>query len=80
MEKNKLNKILNLIEKIKNDFQLFFKANTENNLTKDSICDLWWIRQVSKKRILNKIWVVEKNIINKLNEKILIIFWLKNKK
>lgn len=63
--------------KINNDFQIFLKFNSYNNLTKDSICDIWWIRQISKKRILNKVWVIEKTFIKEMDEKILFIFWMK---
>jgi len=38
-----------------NDFQMIIKSTPQNGLLKDSIVDISAIRQVSKKRFLNKI-------------------------
>jgi len=60
-----------------NDFQIFIKASSINLLKKDSIIDISWIRQIDKKRILTKKWLIEKEIILKIDEKIITIFWIK---
>ena len=60
-----------------NDFQLIIEATKYNNLQKKSIVDISSIRQVDKKRLLNKIWKIEKNYIKEIDNKILFIFWIK---
>ncbi len=46
-------------------------------LIKDSIIDLKWIKQVSKKRIWKKIWILDKDILSKIDKKIIKIFGIK---
>ena len=60
-----------------NDFQVFVKSSKENLLEKDSIIDISWIRQISKKRIFTKKWYLEENIISEVDSKIINIFWIK---
>ncbi len=65
--------------KISSDFNVFLNKSDELWLEKDSIVDLWWIRQVSKKRINKRIWKVQKELLNEIDFKILWLFWIKNK-
>jgi len=60
-----------------NDFQMIIKSTPQNGLLKDSIVDISAIRQVSKKRFLNKIWKLEENYIKLIDQKVKLIFWLK---
>ena len=48
-----------------------------NWLIKDSIVDLMWIRQISKKRVSKLIWKVDKKIIFKIDNKLLKILNIK---
>lgn len=58
-----------------NNFQLFLEATNENCLNEDSIIDFSWIRQVSKKRLLDKIWNIKD--FDEIDNKIKFIFWIK---
>jgi len=58
-----------------NNFQLFLKATENNNLNEDSIIDFSWIRQISKNRLLDKIWKIEN--FSEIDDKIKFIFWIK---
>jgi len=65
--------------KILNDFQVLIKQTDYNKLIKDSLVDISWIKQVSKKRILDKKWNLEIVYLKQIDKKILNIFWIKNK-
>jgi len=59
---------------------IFLSKKEYNFLYKDSLIDLKWIRQISKKRIWKKIWILDKNILEKIDNKIIKIFWIKKEK
>jgi len=63
--------------KINNNFNLLLAKSKEFWLEKDSIADLVWIRQISKKRINKRIWRIWKISLNDIDNKILNIFWIK---
>lgn len=65
--------------KINKQFNIFIKHSNNNWLKLDSIIDLWSIRQISKKRLLNKIWSIEIKYIYKINSKLWKILWIKNR-
>jgi len=60
-----------------NDFNVIIEPNNENNLIKKSIVDLSSIRQISKKRINKKFWVINNEILKNIDEKIINFFWIK---
>ncbi len=60
-----------------NDFQLIIKASNQNNLNKDSIADISSLRQISKKRLLDKIWNIENKHYIEIDSILLKIFWIK---
>ena len=60
-----------------NDFQVLIKKSKINWLEKDSIIDFSSIRQISKKRLLNKIWKLDKFDLEKLDKWLNNLFWLK---
>jgi len=62
--------------KVNNFFNILIKS-WHNNLKKDSIVDLWAIRQISKKRILTKAWNIDKLDLEKIDKKLINIFWIK---
>jgi mRNA-degrading endonuclease toxin of MazEF toxin-antitoxin module len=64
-------------KKIKNDFNIIITPSKENNLQKNSFCDISWLKQISKKRILNKIWNLEKLYLTEIDTKTSNIFWIK---
>ncbi len=57
-----------------NDFQILIKKSKLNWLEKDSIIDFSSIRQISKKRLLNKIWKLDEADLKKLNKWLSLIF------
>ena len=63
-----------------NTFQIFVEKNNNTLLEKNSIIDVSWIKQVSKKRVLNKRWFLNKDIIEEIDFKILKIFGIKKSK
>ncbi len=63
-----------------NNFQIFLEKSEQTLLKEDSILDISWIRQISKKRILTKKWYLWKNIIDEIDFKILDIFGIKKSK
>ncbi len=50
-----------------------------NNLNKDSICDIFHIRNISTKRINWKIWNIENKYIDEIDKKVFKMFDLKIK-
>jgi len=58
-------------------FNVFIKATKYNNLKLDSIIDLSWIRQISKKRINLKRWVIEEKYLKEIDKKVLKLFQIK---
>jgi len=62
----------------KNLFILIEKNNT-NKLELNSIIDITWIRQVSKKRIKGFIWKISNKDLLKIDKKVIKIYWIKNK-
>ena len=64
--------------KINNYFNTFIKSEN-NELKKDSIADLWAIRQISKKRILTKAWKINEKDLEKIDKKLIKILWIKNR-
>ncbi|EKD29981.1 MAG: hypothetical protein ACD_78C00197G0016 [uncultured bacterium (gcode 4)] len=61
-----------------NNFQVLITATDENCLNKDSIVDISSMRQISKKRLLDKIWDIEKIHFKEIDKKLVYIFWIKN--
>jgi len=61
----------------KKDFSVFVSASVFNSLKKHSIADISSLRQISKKRVLNYIWRLEKEILCDIDEKLISILWLK---
>ncbi len=55
--------------KINKNFHIFIK-HWKNNLKKDSIADLGSLRQVSKKRLKWSIWIIENDILLKIDKKL----------
>ena len=49
-------------------------------LKNSSVIDFLSIRQIDKKRINNYVWTISKKDIEKINKKLIKIFWLKNNK
>ena len=58
-------------------FNIFIKATKENNLKLDSIIDLSSIRQISKKRIKLKRWILEEKYLKEIDKKVLKLFQIK---
>lgn len=56
---------------------IFIKSSKNNWLSKDSISDLMWIRQISKKRIWKIIWKVDKILLDRIDKKLLKILNIK---
>ena len=63
--------------KINKNINILLKKDECNWLEKISIIDISSIRQISKKRILFKIWILDKRYMKKLDKKILRYFWIK---
>lgn len=60
-----------------NNINIIIKNSKLNWLKKDSIIDLMWIKQVSKKRINKIIWKLEKEYLEKTDKKLLKILNIK---
>ena len=58
---------------------VFIKSNNTNNLKEDSIADISWIMQISKKRLELYIWKTEEEFIFRIDKKLMKFFWIKNK-
>ncbi|MDD3645912.1 MAG: type II toxin-antitoxin system PemK/MazF family toxin [Candidatus Gracilibacteria bacterium] len=58
-----------------NNFQLFLEATSDNNLNEDSIIDFSGIRQVSKKRLLDRVGKI--NDFTDIDNKLKLIFGIK---
>ena len=56
--------------KINNNFNTFINHSTINQLKMDSISDLCWLKQISKKRIKWFIWKLEIDQLNKIDKKL----------
>lgn len=65
--------------KINNSINIFLKTILTKWLEKDSLVDITWIRQISKKRIWKLIWKLDNEIILKINKKLLKILNIKNR-
>jgi len=65
--------------KINKDISLLIYSDKSNNLFKNSIVDILWLRQVDKKRINWYIWKLDNEILSKIDKKISKIIWIKNK-
>jgi len=63
--------------KINKNIHILIKKSDVNNLESDSILDISTIRQISKKRILFKIWKLEDIFIEKINKRLLKYLWIK---
>ena len=57
--------------KINRNVQIFIKKDKINSLDMNSIVDISTIRQVSKKRIILKLWKLENVYIEKINKKLM---------
>lgn len=64
-------------KKYNRSINIFIEKNHFNWLKENSIADLSWIRQISKKRIWLFIWNLENENILKINKKIMKFFWIK---
>lgn len=62
--------------KINKNFNIFIKNDFLDN---PSIIDVWWIRQVSKKRIWLFLWTIGNDFLQKVDKKILKLFTIKNR-
>lgn len=65
--------------KINKDLFIFLESDNENNLELNSIIDISWIRQISKKRIKGYIWKLSNEKMLKIDNKVDKIFWIKNR-
>jgi len=57
-------------------WDIIIKADSTNNLEKDSILRLRKIREISRKRIIHKLWKLENSYTSKIKEKLKEIFWI----
>ena len=64
-------------KKIIEKFQIKVQKNNINNLRKDSIIDIFYIRNISTKRINKFIWKLNKEELLKIDELISKMFWIK---
>ena len=79
----KLNKWNNIVvipikwfyDKIDNKYQILLNPDTINNLWKKSLANLMSIREVSKKRLKWKIWIIDNTKLKQIDEKMKIILW-----
>ena len=65
--------------KLNNNFNTFINFSVSNWLKMNSISDLWSLKQVSKKRILTKIWILDIGDLNKIDKKLLKILWIRKR-
>lgn len=65
--------------KINKSINIFLKSNLTKWLEKDSLVDIMWIKQISKKRIWKLIWKIDNIIIWKINNKLLKVLNMKNR-
>lgn len=64
-----------IIEKV----QTIVSRSVENWLEKDSILDIFYLRNISSKRMNKKIWKLEKRYLDEIDEKVGKMFGIKNK-
>ena len=66
-------------KKYNRNINIFIEKDKINKLKENSITDLSWIRQISKKRIWWYIWNLNEDEIFKINKKLSKFLWIKNK-
>ena len=62
-----------------NKFHIKVLKSLDNSLKKDSICDIFHIKNISTKRLKWKIWVLEKKYLDEIDEKVIKMFNIKTK-
>jgi len=67
-------------KKIINKFQVKISKSKTNWLEKDSIVDIFYIKNLSTKRINKYIWKLEELYLEEIDKKIIKMFWLKKEK
>ncbi len=66
-------------KKLINKFHIEIKKSKFNYLWKDSICDIFYIRNISTKRVGKFIWKLENEYLSEIDEKISRMFDIKIK-
>jgi len=66
-------------KKLINKFHIKIPKTDKNKLKKDSICDIFHIRNISTKRLKWKIWVIEKKYLKEIDKKMSKMFDIKTK-
>ena len=64
-------------KKIIEKFQVKIDKNEINNLNKSSLIDIFYIRNISSKRINKYIWKLNKNDLLEIDNKVSKMFWIK---